>query len=159
MPPKINKDTLIGIAVVAVVVALAFLYPIFVKWRAKGGFSATNKAPLVAGSNLPPGYDPNATPEPSYLSEDGVWDYTGCPQCPSDCSPTIWPFSGCEIHCGAKCGDTCCTIGVASQNLAEMEEFGDQADEDKEKGDMGSDLGAPEAEGVEIDSPPLLFDI
>ena len=30
-----------------------------------------------------------------------------CPKC-SCSSPTVWPFSGCDVTCGAKCGDTCC---------------------------------------------------
>jgi hypothetical protein len=34
-----------------------------------------------------------------------------CQQC-SCSSPVIWPFSGCSITCGAKCGDTCCCDGI-----------------------------------------------
>ena len=40
------------------------------------------------------------------------------PSPPSKCqpcscsSPAIWPFSGCSITCGAKCGDTCCCDGI-----------------------------------------------
>merc|ERR1719277_2064424 len=33
----------------------------------------------------------------------------GCPVCKCD-SPEAWPFSGCNVKCGAKCGDTCCCI-------------------------------------------------
>jgi len=32
-----------------------------------------------------------------------------CPVCTCE-SPTIWPVSGCDVKCGAKCGDTCCCI-------------------------------------------------
>jgi len=32
-----------------------------------------------------------------------------CPVCACD-SPTIWPISGCNVACGAKCGNTCCCI-------------------------------------------------
>merc|ERR1712061_493659 len=35
----------------------------------------------------------------------------GCPLCRCD-RPTIWPFSGCDVTCGAKCQDgVCCCIG------------------------------------------------
>lgn len=38
---------------------------------------------------------------------------SGCPVCKCK-SPTVWPFSGCNVKCGAKCGDTCCCAsGVA----------------------------------------------
>lgn len=34
---------------------------------------------------------------------------TGCPVC--TCSnPTVWPFSGCDVSCGAKCGGSCCCL-------------------------------------------------
>ena len=34
-----------------------------------------------------------------------------CPRCECD-APTIWPFSGCDVTCGAKCGDICCCMGT-----------------------------------------------
>ena len=33
-----------------------------------------------------------------------------CPPCTCS-SPVMWPFSGCDIACGAKCGDQCCAGG------------------------------------------------
>lgn len=37
-----------------------------------------------------------------------------CPICSCD-SPTVWPASGCDASCGAKCGNACCCIaGVGS---------------------------------------------
>ena len=32
-----------------------------------------------------------------------------CPTCTCT-SPTVWPFSGCDVSCGAKCGHECCCI-------------------------------------------------
>jgi neutral ceramidase len=32
-----------------------------------------------------------------------------CPVC-SCSAPTVWPFSGCNVACGASCGGTCCCI-------------------------------------------------
>merc|ERR1711948_176834 len=35
----------------------------------------------------------------------------GCPTCQCD-SPEVWPFSGCDVNCGARCQDNvCCCIG------------------------------------------------
>lgn len=34
---------------------------------------------------------------------------SSCPVCTCQ-SPTIWPVSGCNVACGAKCGNTCCCI-------------------------------------------------
>lgn len=37
-----------------------------------------------------------------------------CPICTCT-SPAVWPFSGCDVSCGAKCDDECCCIaGVGS---------------------------------------------
>jgi len=33
----------------------------------------------------------------------------GCPVC-TCASPSSWPLSGCNVACGAKCGNTCCCI-------------------------------------------------
>lgn len=41
----------------------------------------------------------------STVAESG----SGCPVCTCQ-SPTIWPVSGCNVKCGAKCGETCCCI-------------------------------------------------
>lgn len=38
----------------------------------------------------------------------------GCSVCTCD-SPKVWPFSGCNVKCGAKCGDTCCCIAGQGQ--------------------------------------------
>lgn len=35
--------------------------------------------------------------------------YKDCPVCSCD-SPWLWPVSGCNVGCGAKCGNTCCCI-------------------------------------------------
>lgn len=32
-----------------------------------------------------------------------------CPVCTCQ-KPKTWPFSGCDVTCGAKCGTTCCCI-------------------------------------------------
>jgi len=34
---------------------------------------------------------------------------SSCPVC-TCASPEIWPISGCNVECGAKCGNTCCCI-------------------------------------------------
>ena len=41
---------------------------------------------------------------------------TATPSTETPCStcvckdPVLWPFSGCDVACGAKCGDTCCAM-------------------------------------------------
>ena len=37
-----------------------------------------------------------------------------CPVC-SCKKPTLWPLSGCEASCGAKCGDACCCVAGAGR--------------------------------------------
>ena len=42
---------------------------------------------------------------------DHCQTFIGCPYCNIgvDCDrPTVWPFSRCNVSCGAKCGEKCC---------------------------------------------------
>ena len=68
-------------------------------WRSYGGDAPEDPCWEKA---MPSKYGPACVPPPA--------PGPGCPKC--SCKVTTdWPWSGCDISCGAKCGDTCCCNG------------------------------------------------
>jgi len=56
------------------------------------------------------------TLQASYMRDTAACGVCGCE------SPRTWPLSGCDIGCGAKCGDTCCCVpGVGECGTATPE--------------------------------------
>lgn len=119
--------------------------------------SKNDKASLTAGSCVPSNFPHYPCPEGDACTNNNDCATGNCEfgKCVASCAvcqcdhPTIWPFTGCDISCGAKCGDgPCCyNIGATGAGLDaadEAQEEFDDAEDKKSEGDLGSDLGAPE---------------